>query len=118
MEEVLLDRAKKLRKEVYRLDETMKKDFPKKLQNPSLDEVIDHCEKVADVVEQNPNLKIRNHINKRLNYLREGIEDTENALAQSHDAQARVGYKAVDAPFLIIKHILEFQKTELLQQLQ
>jgi len=99
MEEVLLGRAKKLRKEVYRIDESLKESFPKKIQNPTLEEVIEYCDKVAKIVEQKPSLSVRSNIIERLNYLREGIDDTENALAESYDAEARIGHKSVDEPF-------------------
>jgi len=99
IEEVLLVRAKKLRKEVYRIDESMKNHFPKKLENPSLDEVTEYCEQVVQVVENHQGLCLRDSISKRLNYLKEGLEDTAIALAEVGDAEARVGHKSADDPF-------------------
>lgn len=52
-EEALLERAKKLRKEVYGVDESFKEKFPKKIINPSLDDV------VTTVTESLKLLKIR-----------------------------------------------------------
>lgn len=99
MEEVLLDRARKLRKEVYRVDESMKNHFPKKLLDPSLDEVMKYCDKVAQVVEGEPRLCLRESVSNRLNYLKEGLDDTERAFAEIGDAEARVGHKSADDPF-------------------
>ncbi|MFT9493507.1 IS1182 family transposase [Anaerosolibacter sp.] len=99
MEEVLLERAKKLRRDVYQVDETMKGQFPQKLVNPSLEEVIGYCDEVAQVVESNARLSIRENIKKRLNYLKEGLSDTQAALEETGDYEARVGHKSVDDPF-------------------
>jgi hypothetical protein len=99
MEEVLLDRAKKLRQEAYRIDESMKAKFPPKIVNPSLDEVMKYCEHVAQVVEEIPQLCVRDNISNRLNYLREGLSDTESALDEISDAEARTGHKSKDDSF-------------------
>lgn len=99
MEEVLLERAKKLRRDVYQVDGSMKEHFPKKLTNPTLDEVIEYCEQVAQVVENKTILCMRDNIKKRLNYLKEGLSDTEAALTETGDAEARVGHKSKDDPF-------------------
>jgi len=99
MEEVLLERAKKLRRDVYQVDETFKEHFPQKLVNPSLEEVMDYCEKITDIVEQAPRLSIRENIKKRLNFLKEGLSDTESALAETGDAEARIGHKSKEDAF-------------------
>ena len=99
MEEVLLDRAKKLRQEVYRIDESMKAKFPKKIINPSLAEVMEYCEHVARVVEKIPQLCVRDNISNRLNYLREGLSDSESALAEVSATEARTGHKSKDDSF-------------------
>jgi len=99
IEAVLLERAKKLRKEVYRVDESIKEKFPQKLMNPTLDEVVEYCEKISRVIESDVRLSVRQSINERLNYLKEGLSDTEAALAETGDSDARVGHKAKDDPF-------------------
>ncbi|MBB6219047.1 hypothetical protein HNQ80_005227 [Anaerosolibacter carboniphilus] len=99
MEEVLLERAKRLRRDVYQVDESMKVHFPKKLVEPTLEEVIAYCESIAQVVESHPQLCVRENISKRLNYLREGLSDTESALDEAGDSQARTGYKTKDDSF-------------------
>ena len=99
MEEVLLDRAKKLRRDVYRIDESMKENFPKKLSNPTLKEVVQYCEKITLVVEQDARLCVRENISKRLNYLKEGLSDTEAAFVATGDSEAKVGHKSKDTSF-------------------
>lgn len=98
-EEVLLERAKRLRKEVYQADENYKERFPKKLINPTLDDVMQYCDKITEIVEASPQLAIRDNIQKRLNYLKEGLEDTESALIASGDSDARLGHKSKDDSF-------------------
>jgi transposase len=99
-EEVLIERAKKLRKEVYKHDEAMKEKFPPKLISPTLEEIMEYCDEIAKVVESEGNLVIKESIAKKLNYLREGIEDTDAALDKVSDTDARYGYKTKDDPFL------------------
>ncbi len=99
MEEILLERAKKLRRDVYQVDETMKGKFPQKLINPSLEEVIRYCDEIAQVVESDARLNVRDNINKRLNYLKEGLSDTQAALAETGDSEARIGHKSADDQF-------------------
>ncbi|MCZ2846171.1 MAG: IS1182 family transposase [Candidatus Bathyarchaeota archaeon] len=113
-EEVLLNRAKKLRKEVYHIDASIKGNFPKKLMNPTLDEVMEYCEEVAQVVEDNPRLSVRENIRNRLNYLREGLLDTESALKESNDADARIGHKTKDDPFFGYKTHLSIAENRLI----
>lgn len=114
MEEVLLERARKLRRDVYQVDEAYKEQFPKKLINPTLEEVIEYCEKVADVVEQSPKLGIRENIKKRLNFLKEGLSDTEAALFETGDSEAKTGHKSVDDAFFGYKTHLSMTEERLI----
>lgn len=98
-EEMMLERAKRLRKEVYQVDEGFKEHFPKKLINPTLDDVMIYCTQVAKVVDDSPQLSIRDNIRKHLNYLKEGLEDTESALQSLGDSDARQGHKSKDDSF-------------------
>jgi len=98
-EEVLLERAKKLRKEVYGVDESFKERFPKKIVNPSLDDVVNYCDRIVEVIEESPKLCIRDNIQQRLNYLKEGLDDTESVLESIGDSDARLGHKSKDDSF-------------------
>lgn len=99
VEEILLERAKKLRKSVYSTDETLKEKFPPKLTNPTLEDVVDYCEAIVEVVEEHSELLVRDNIQTRLNYLKEGLDDTESALKSSGDSDARLGHKSKDDSF-------------------
>lgn len=99
IEDILLDRAKKLRRDVYRIDESIKERFPKKLSNPSLNEIIVYCEEILDVVVNEPKLQLSQSILEKSDFLREGITDTEAALKEVAEPDAKVGHKAKDDPF-------------------
>lgn len=99
LEEILLERAKKLRKDVYQVDESLKEKFPKKLISPTLEEVMEYCNQIATVVENDHRLIIRENILNRLNFLREGLSDTEGALEEVFDSDAKVGHKSRDDAF-------------------
>lgn len=111
VEDVLLSRARKLRREVYRVDESMKEHFPKKLINPSLEDVVKYCEQIVDVVKKEERLCLRDSVDKKLNYLQEGIEDTESALKESTDFDAKVGHKSADDSFFGFKTHLGVTET-------
>lgn len=114
VEEILLSRAKKLRKEVYRFDEKMKSKFPKKLINPTLEEVVKYCEEIIEVVEVDERMSLRESINKKLNFLQEGLEDTEAALQESSDSDAKIGHKSADESFFGYKTHLSCTENRLI----
>lgn len=113
-QETLLDRARKLRKEVYRIDESIKEQFPPKIENGSLDDVIEYCRRVSKVVENLPNLTLRESISKKLNFLNEGIDDTAAALQEVGDFEATVGYKSPDDPFFGYKTHLAISENRII----
>jgi hypothetical protein len=77
----------------------MKDKFPKKLVAPTLEEVKIYCDSIAKVIENEEQFLIRENIRKRLNFLREGLDDTEAALNEVLDAEAKVGHKSRDHAF-------------------
>lgn len=54
--EILMDRSKKLRKAVYQIDENMKNKFPSKTITDALEDEIEYCEKLIDVIEKEGNI--------------------------------------------------------------
>lgn len=50
--EILMDRSKKLRKSVYEMDASMKKKFPSKSTTNKLEDEIEYCQKLIDVMEK------------------------------------------------------------------
>jgi len=97
--EVLLQRAKQLRKEIYGVDESYKDKFPKKVSSGLLEDVIEYCQKLSGVVNASPQLMPYAKIQERLNYLNEAIEDDIEQLQLSKDADAKIGHKTADTSF-------------------
>ena len=101
--EVLLERAKLLRKEVYGVNKNFKEKFPKKVNSGILEDVIEYCQKVSRVVESAPELTPFVKVKERLNYLNESISDDLEQLQLSKDEDARVGHKTSDTSFFGFK---------------
>lgn len=99
VQEVLLERAKLLRKEVYSVNENYKEKFPKKVTTGEIKDIITYCQDVAKVVETEVELSVFQKIQERLNYLNEAIEDDIEQLQLSKDADAKIGHKTVDTAF-------------------
>ncbi|MDT8719759.1 IS1182 family transposase [Clostridium sp. 19966] len=98
-QEVLLERAKSLRKEIYKINSGMKEKFPQKVTNDKLEEIIEYCRGLVNVVESTPELAVYDNVKQRLNYLNEAIEDDLEHLALSTDEDARIGHKTQDSSF-------------------
>lgn len=98
-QEVLLERAKSLRKEIYTINGEMKEKFPQKVTSDKLEEIIEYCKDLVNVVESKPDLTVYEKVKQRLNYLKEAIEDDLEHLTLSTDEDARVGHKTEDSSF-------------------
>lgn len=101
--EFLQEKSKNLRKAVYQFDETMKEKFPSKPTANEVDEELDYCRQVVEVVEKNTKVAQMPAVQKRLNLLKEVIEDYEIQLSYSSDPDARVGHKTSDSSFFGFK---------------
>lgn len=97
--EVLLERSKSLRKEIYTVKSDMKERLPQKVTSDELEDVIRYCQKLVNAVESTPELAAYQKVKERLNYLNEAIEDDLEQLALSKDEDARVGHKTADSSF-------------------
>jgi transposase len=98
--EELIRRAKELRKSVYAADESMKDKMPKKRENTGLlEDEIEYCKELLDLIASDEHLKNVADIQERLNYLREGVDDTNEQLEFSKDQDAKVGHKTADTSF-------------------
>lgn len=98
-QEVLLERTKSLRKEIYAINNKMKERFPQKVTSDKLEDIIGYCQKLVNVVESTPELRIYDKVKERLNYLNEAIGDDLDQLALSKDEDARVGHKTAESSF-------------------
>jgi len=97
--EVLLERAKALRKEIYSVDEKLKEKLPQKVSSGLLEDVIEYCQKLASVVEMTAELSAFAKVQERLNYLKEAVKDDLEQLSLSKDEDARIGHKTADTAF-------------------
>lgn len=97
--EILRQQSKKLRKAVYAIDESKKAEFPTKVASNSIDENIEYCEKLLEVINRDEMLRELPAVKERANYLAEIIEDNLEHLKQSKDEGAAVGHKSADTSF-------------------
>ena len=97
--EFLIEKSKLLRKAVYQVDEHMKEKFPPKTTTNELKDELNYCQKVIQTVEKEETILHHPNVKEKLNYLKEVVEDYEEHLFYSEDADARVGHKTADSSF-------------------
>lgn len=98
--QALIDESKKLRKNIYQIDETMKEKMPAKREaSGMLEDEIKYCEELIDVVEKEEVITQYPKVKERLNLLKEMVEDNNYHLGLSKDSDARVGHKTADTSF-------------------
>ena len=97
--EILQERSKKLRKSVYEIDENMKNIFPAKNSVDKLEDEIQYCQNLINVIEKNEQIASYPKVKEKLNLLHETLEDDIEHLQISADADARVGHKTADSSF-------------------
>jgi len=97
--EILMDRSRKLRKAVYTIDETMKHKFPTKTTTDVLEDEIDYCQKLMDVIEKEGSLSGYPKVKEQLNLLKEIVADDIEQLQISEDKDAKIGHKSADSSF-------------------
>jgi IS5 family transposase len=97
--EILMDRSKKLRKAIYKIDESMKNNFPAKTTTDALEDEIDYCQKLIDVIEKEKVLPQYPKVKEQLNLLKETVADDIEHLRISKDKDAKVGHKTADSSF-------------------
>lgn len=98
--QALIDESKKLRKNIYQIDETMKEKMPAKREaSGMLEDEIKYCEELIDVVEKEEVITQYPKVKERLNLLKEMVEDNNYHLGLSKDSDARVRHKTADTSF-------------------
>lgn len=112
--DVLRDRAKKLRKAIYQIDESMKEKFPSKTQADDLEDEIQYTEKLIKVIEKEATLSNYPNIKERLNRLKETVEDDVEHLRCSEDQDAKVGHKSADTSFFGYKSHLAINEERII----
>ncbi len=97
--EVLLEYSKELRKSVYSIDESVKDLFPKKVDNGILEDEIEYCKELIDVISKNELISSYPAVREKLNLLEETVNDDLEKLKLSKDEDAKVGHKTYDTSF-------------------
>jgi transposase len=97
--EILQDRSRKLRKAVYKVNESLKGKFPAKNTSGLLKDEIAYCQKLIDVIEAEGGVCELPKIKEPLNLLKETVTDDLEQLQISEDQDAKVGHKSADSSF-------------------
>jgi transposase len=97
--EVLLEYSKDLRKAVYEVNEKIKGKFPKKVDNGLLEDEIEYCRKLIEVIKSEESLLFYPSVTEKMNLLEESIEDELENIELSKDEDAKVGHKTADTSF-------------------
>ncbi|KGE17948.1 IS1182 family transposase [Paenibacillus wynnii] len=98
-QEILQDRARKVRKALYAMDESVKTKLPTKNTSTVLEDEISYCNKLIHTVENELGLPLVPKLQEPLNLLKETVEDDVEQLRIAEDADARVGHKSADSSF-------------------
>lgn len=101
--EILQERSKKLRKSIYKIDESMKENFPSKNTEDNLEKEIEYCSELLSVVKRHENLIQHPKVSENLNYLEETLQDDIEHLAIAEENDAKVGHKTSDTSFFGFK---------------
>lgn len=97
--EFLQEKSKNVRRVVYKIDDTLKDKFPEKTTSNEVADELAYCEKIIEVIENEPQIALVPAVKERLNTLKEVVEDTQHHLQYSLDTEARVGHKSEDSSF-------------------
>jgi len=97
--EILQDQARKLRKAVYSINETIKANMPAKNTNDALEDEISYCEKLIAFIETESGVALVPKVLEPLNLLKETVEDDVEQLRLTADPDAKVGHKSADSAF-------------------
>lgn len=97
--EILIKYSKELRKAVYSIDESLKKSFPKKVDNGILEDEIEYCKKLIAIIGKNELISSYPAVKEKLNLLEETVDDDIEKLELSKDNDAKIGHKTYDTSF-------------------
>jgi len=97
--EILMERSRKLRKSVYEIDGSMKDKFPSKTTTNELEDEIEYCQTLIDVIENEGTIFNYPKVKEKLNLLKETVTDDIEHMQVSKDKDAKVGHKTADSSF-------------------
>ncbi|WP_141500888.1 IS1182 family transposase [Paenibacillus luteus] len=98
-QDILQDRARKVRKAVYTMDESIKAKMPAKNTTSVLEDEIEYCQKLVVFIETESGIAQVPKILEPLNLLKETVADDVEQLRLTADPDARVGHKSADSSF-------------------
>ena len=98
-QQVLQEQSRALRREIYKMDETMKEKFPQKNTEDSLEKEIEYCNKLMYIIKQNETISYYPKVSEKLNLLEETIVDNLEHIKTSIDEDAKTGHKTADSSF-------------------
>lgn len=97
--EILTEESKALRKTVYEIKAEYKDKMPSKPNSRDLDDHINYCKELIELLRSDEKLSFYNAITEKMNYLEEIVnDDIENKMSLS-DEEARIGHKTADTSF-------------------
>jgi transposase len=96
--EYLQKLGKDLRKSLYGFDASVKKDLPEKYEGKDLEKALSYAEALVKKVSELPLSRLP-AVSKRLNLLKETIDDIQDHYESSVDPDARTGHKSEDDEF-------------------
>lgn len=97
--EILMDRSRKLRKSIYKVDESMKSKFPSKTTTNVLEDEIKYSQRLIGIIENDAIICEYPKVKEALNLLKETVDDDIEHLRISEDEDARIGHKTADSSF-------------------
>jgi len=97
--QVLQELSKKLRKNIYKIDESIKTKMPKKPSNGLLESEMTYTKRLCAVIRKDERLMFYGHVREGVDYLDEVIDDHMYELQLSKDNDAKVGHKNADTHF-------------------
>ncbi|NRF96337.1 transposase, partial [Paenibacillus frigoriresistens] len=98
-QEILQDRARKVRKALYTIDESLKGKLPTKNTTADLKDELSYCQKLIHTVENELGIPLVPKLQEPLNLLKETVLDDVEQLRISEDVDARIGHKSADSAF-------------------
>lgn len=99
LRQALQEQLRKLRRAVYEVDETMKKKFPNKNTEDSLEKELEYCKQLLSIIKDNEDVCSYPKVQEKLNLLEESVNDDLEHLETSKDNDARIGHKTADTSF-------------------
>lgn len=112
--EVLIDESKKLRKVIYSFRPEMKDQMPTKTSSGMIEDHLEYCKKLVDLIESNEILSVIPAVTEKTNMLKEIVEDNIYNLKLSKDEDAKIGHKTADTNFFGFKEHLAINEERLI----